>query len=104
MLKSAFSWTEDARGDDELLSMLRTSAVGKRPSSSSIPDWPVQRWNLCAQVGGDNRLSFADFWSFAADNQNRNLIVASAVLSGDLERLKDIFESDDCSIFFNIPI
>ena len=25
--------------------------------------------------------------------------VASAALSGDLERLKDIFESDDCSIF-----
>ena len=38
-LKSAFNWIEDARRDDELLSMLRASAVGKRPSSSSVPDW-----------------------------------------------------------------
>ena len=30
-------------------------------------------------------------------------MVASAALSGDLERLKDIFESDDCSIFIQRP-
>ena len=29
--------------------------------------------------------------------------MASAALSGDLERLKDIFESDDCSIFIQRP-
>ena len=30
-------------------------------------------------------------------------VLASAALSGDLERLKDIFESDDCSIFIQRP-
>ena len=29
--------------------------------------------------------------------------MAAAALSGDLERLKDIFESDDCSIFIQRP-
>ena len=29
--------------------------------------------------------------------------MAPAALSGDLERLKDIFESDDCSIFLQCP-
>ena len=29
--------------------------------------------------------------------------LASAALSGDMERLKDIFESDDCSIFIQRP-
>ena len=29
--------------------------------------------------------------------------MASAALSGDLERLKDIFESDDCSIIIQRP-
>ena len=33
----------------------------------------------------------------------RSVAVASAALSGDLERLKDIFESDDCSIFVQHP-
>ena len=55
----------------------------------------VQRRNVCVQVGGDDRLSFSDFWLFGADDQARSAAVASAPLSGDLERLKDIFESDD---------
>ena len=55
--------------------------------------------NVCAEVGGDNRLSFSDLWSFGTDDQGRSVAVASAALSGDLESLKDIFESDDCSIF-----
>ena len=50
--------------------------------------------------GGSGRgcFSFSDFWSFRADDQGRGVAVASAALSGDLKRLKDIFESDDCSI------
>ena len=43
------------------------------------------------------------FWLFGADDQGRGAAVASAALSGDLERLKDIFESDDCSIFIQRP-
>ena len=58
---------------------------------------------MCAQVGGDDRLSFSDFWSFGVDDQGGSVAVASAALSGDLERLKDIFESDDCSVFIQHP-
>ena len=63
----------------------------------------VQRRNVCAQVGGGDRLSFSDFWSFGADDQGRSVAVAWAALSGDLERLKDIYESDDFSIFIQRP-
>ena len=41
--------------------------------------------------------SFSEFWSFGADD--RCAAVASAALMGDLEMLKDICDSDDCSIF-----
>ena len=58
---------------------------------------------MCAQVGGDDRLSFSDFWSIGADDQGRSVAVASAALSGDLQRRKDIFESDGCSIFIQRP-
>ena len=129
-LKSAFRWAEEARGDDELLSVVRASAavpscsrsakceratigaarcgrpIGqhgrqafpeKRPSSSSSSVsrvLAVQRRNVCAQVGAYDRSFFPDFWSLGADDQGRSVAVASAALSGDLERLKDIFESD----------
>ena len=46
---------------------------------------------------------FSDFWSLGAEDQSRSVAVARAALSGDLERLKDIFESDDCSIFIQRP-
>ena len=39
-------------------------------SSSSIPKvLAVQHRNVCAQVGGDDRLSFSDFWFFGADDR-----------------------------------
>ena len=88
-------------------SVLRASATVKRPSSSSVPVLAVQRRNVCTQTAGDDRLSFSDFWSFGADDQGRR----SQCCGGfggperrlDLERLRDIFESDDCSIFFQHP-
>ena len=43
--------------------------------------------------------SFSEFWSFGADD--RCAAVASAALRGDLEMLKDICDSDDCSIFIS---
>ena len=58
---------------------------------------------MCAQVGGDDRLSFSDFWSFGADDQVRSVAVASAALNGDLERLKDNFKLNDCSVFIQRP-
>ena len=48
----------------------------KRPSSSSVPKvLAVQRWNVCAQVGGDDRLSFSDFWPLGADDSTINVTV-----------------------------
>ena len=58
---------------------------------------------MCGWVGGGESFSFSDFWSLEADSQGRSVAVAWAALSGDLERLKDIFESDDCSIFTQRP-
>ena len=43
--------------------------------------------------------SFFEFWSFGADD--RCAAVASAALRGDLEMLKDMCDSDDCSIFIS---
>ena len=43
--------------------------------------------------------SFSEFWSFGADD--RCAAAASAALRGDLEMLKDICDSDDCSIFIS---
>ena len=63
-------------------------------SRSSVPEVASQR---------RNGLSFSDFWSFGADDQGRGVAVASAALRGDFERLKDIFESHDCSIFIQRP-
>ena len=82
----------------------RQGLPAKRPSSSSaLKVLTVQRRNVCAQVGGDDRLTFSGFWSFEADDQGRSDAMPSAALSGDLERMKDIFESDDCSIFTQRP-
>ena len=72
----------------------------KRPSPSIPNRLAVQRRNLCADVEGDDHLSFSDFWSFGTDDQGRSVAVASAALSDDLERLKDIF---DYSIFIQRP-
>ena len=72
----------------------------KRPSSSVPKVLAVQRRNLCAQVGGDDHLSFSDFWSLGADDQNRSVAVASAALSATWRGLKDIF---DCSMFIQHP-
>ena len=67
----------------------------KQPSYCfSVPEVAAQRGDV---------FSFSDFWPFGADDQGRSAAVASAALSGDLERLKDIFESDDCSIFIQRP-
>ena len=62
------------------------------PSSCcfSVPDVAAQRGDV---------VSFSDFWSFGADD--RCAAVASAALRGDLEMLKDICDSDDCSIFIS---
>ena len=54
---------------------------------------------MAAQRG--DVVSFSDFWSFGADDQGRGAAVASAALSGDMEMLKDIFESNDCAIFIS---
>ena len=82
-----------------MLSMLRAPAgirVCPRSdfSRSSVPEVASKH---------RNGLSFSDFWSFGADDQGRGAAVASAALRGDLERLKDIFESHDCSIFIQRP-
>ena len=83
-LKSAFRWAKEAQGTRVCL----LNAPGenarclseKQPSSrSSVPE-----------VVAEFFLSFSDFWSRGAG-------VASAALSGDVERLMDI-KSDDCSI------
>ena len=126
--KSAFRWAEEAQADEKLLCMLRSSAAAWCRSCCSLwqasvrmagrvcprsglllllPAVPkvlaVQRQNVCAQVGGDDRLSFSHFWPFGEDDQGRGVAVASVALSGDLERLKDISESDDSSIFIQHP-
>ena len=87
--KLAFVWAEGAQGDEDLLSML--SAPGKerclfdkQPSYCfSVPEVAAQRGDV---------VSYADFWSFGADDQGRGAAVASAALRRDLEMLKDIFE------------
>ena len=53
----------------------------------SVPKVAAQRRDV---------FSFAEFWSLGADD--RCAAVASAALRGDLEMLKDICDSDDCSI------
>ena len=104
-LKSAFRWAE------ELVSTLRASAADrsrtwsggregsseKRPfSCSSVPKvFATQPLNVCGWLEGADCFSFSDFWSFGASDPGRSVAVAWAALSGDLERLKDIFESDD---------
>ena len=65
----------------------------KQPSYCfSVPEVAAQRGDV---------VSFSDFWSFGADDQGRGAAVASAALSGDLEMLKDIFGSNDCTIFIS---
>ena len=63
----------------------------------------MQPLNVCGWLEGADCFSFSDFWSFGADDPGRSVAVAWAALSGDLERLKDIFESDDRSIFIQRP-
>ena len=77
----------------------------KRPfSCSSVPKvFAIQHWNVCGWVEGGDCFSFSDFWSFGADDRGRSVAVAWAALSDDLERVKDIFESDDCSICVQRP-
>ena len=58
---------------------------------------------VCSWLDGADCFSFPDFWSFGADDQGRGAAVASAALSGDSERLRDIFESDGCSMFIQRP-
>ena len=62
------------------------------PSSCcfSVPGVAAQRGDV---------VSFSDFWSLGADD--RCAAVAIAALRGDLEMLKDICDSDDCSIFIS---
>ena len=117
-LKSAFRWVGEAQGDEELLSMLRDSAADrsrswsgeregsseKRPfSCSSVPKvLAMQPWNVCGWLEGADCFHFSELWSFRADDPGRSVVVAWAALS-NLERLKDIFESDDRSIFIQRP-
>ena len=95
-LKSAFRWAEEAQADQDLLSMLSAPAwewcpFEKQPSYCfSVPKVAAQRRDV---------FSFSEFWSFGADD--RCAAVASAALRGDLEMLKDICHSDDCSILFS---
>ena len=56
----------------------------------SVPKVAAQRRDV---------FSFSEFWLFGADD--RCAAVASASLRGDLEMLKDICNSDDCSIFIS---
>ena len=87
-LKSAFRWdAERSRGEWRLFE--------KQPSYCfSVPEVAAQRGDF---------FSFSDFWSFGADDQGRGAAVASAALSGDSERLRDIFESDGCSMVIQRP-
>ena len=70
---SAFRWAEEAHGDDKLLSMLRATAAVKRLLLQ------FRYWRLSAP-----RLGATTAYLFLTSG------VASAALSGDLERLKDI--------------
>ena len=63
----------------------------------------MQPLNVCGWAEGADCYSFSDFWLFGAGDPGRSVAVAWAALSGDLERLKDIFESDDRSIFVQRP-
>ena len=63
--------------------------LDKQPSYCfSVPGAAAQRGDV---------VSFSDFWSFEADDQGRGAAVASAALRGDLEMLKNIFESNGCT-------
>ena len=62
----------------------------------------VQHRNARPQERGYDCLSFSD-WPLGADDRCHSVAVASTALSGNLDRLKDIFESDDCSIFTQRP-
>ena len=113
---SHFRWAEEAQGDEELLSMLRASAADRSRS------WSGEREGLSENPRSGPFLvrQFRKYLRFStgmcaagiavlfptsggADDQGRIVAAAWAALSGDLERLKDIFESDDCSIFIQHP-
>ena len=58
----------------------------------SVPEVAAQRGDV---------VSFSDCWSFGPDDQGRGAAVASSAVRGDMEMLKDIFESNDCTIFIS---
>ena len=61
----------------------------------SVPEVAAQRGDV---------VSCSDFWPFGADDQGHGAAVTSAALRGDLQVLKDIFESNDCSIFISLGV
>ena len=99
-LKSAFRWAEEAQADEDLLSILSAPAgewcpFEKQPSYycsyyCSVPKMAAQRRDV---------FPFSEFWSFGSDD--RCAAAASVALRGDLEMVKDICDSDDCSIFIS---
>ena len=85
--KSAFTWTEEAQGYEDLLSML-SAPGGERCLFDQQPSYCFSVPEVAAQRG--DIVSFSDFWSLGADDQGRGAAVASAALRGDLAMLKDI--------------
>ena len=91
------SWSGEREGPSE-----------KRPFSClSVPTvFAIQHWNVRGWVEGGDCFSFPTSGRLGQTIKVaalRYVAVAWAALSSDLERLKDIFESDDCSIFIQRP-
>ena len=94
-LKSAFTWAEEAGsgGRGSAFNAECSRENGARSICHLLVISRFQRWRLSAGT----LFPFSDFWSLGADD--RCAAVASAALRGNLEMLKDICDSDDCSIF-----
>ena len=120
-LQSAFGWTQEARGEEELLSMLKAFAADrsrsrmgkgegsseKRPGFGSqvAKVFAMQPVNLCAGLRARIVFFFfPDFSSLGADDPSCSVAVAWAALSSDLERVRGIVEADNRSIFTSVLV
>ena len=95
-LKSTCREAEEAQGDEDLLSILSAPAGEWRPFEKQSSFW-VSILESAVQRRDD--FSCSEFWSCRADD--RRAAAASVALRGKLQLLKNIWDSDDCSIFIN---
>ena len=96
LLKSAFRLAEEAQGGRGFAFNVECSSWGM------VPVREATFLLFFGSKGGGSAqgcFSFSEFWSFGADD--RCAAVASAALRGDLDMLKDICDSDVCSIFIS---